>query len=77
MQTYQTASPWPADLDFPGQAFVYDLVYNPTETFFMKQARLAGLEAANGLGMLLEQAVLSFELWTGVRPSIEILMDAL
>jgi shikimate dehydrogenase len=77
MQAYQSASPWPADLDFPGQAFVYDLVYNPPETLLLQQARLAGLEAANGLGMLLEQAVLSFELWTGVRPSIEILHEAL
>jgi shikimate dehydrogenase len=77
MRSYQSASPWPADLDFPGQAFVYDLVYNPPETPLVQQARLAGLEAANGLGMLLEQAVLSFELWTGVRPSIEILNEAL
>jgi len=73
----QEASPWPADLSFPGQAFVYDLVYNPPETRLIKQARQAGIEAVNGLGMLLEQAVLSFELWTGVRPEVEVLRKVL
>jgi shikimate dehydrogenase len=77
MRTYLDASPWPAGLAFPERAFVYDLVYNPPQTVFMHQARLAGLGATNGLGMLLEQAVLSFELWTGVRPSIDILRKAL
>jgi shikimate dehydrogenase len=77
MQAYEAASPWPDGLDFPEQAFVYDLVYNPLETVFLQQARQAGLEASNGLGMLLEQAALSFELWTGFRPSVERLRNAL
>lgn len=51
--------------DFPPGAFVYDLVYNPPETLLIKRARAAGLQAANGLGMLIEQAALAFELWTG------------
>jgi shikimate dehydrogenase len=51
--------------DFPPGAFVYDLVYNPPETLLMKRARAAGLQASNGLGMLIEQAALAFELWTG------------
>jgi shikimate dehydrogenase len=54
---------WQAD--FPPGAFVYDLVYNPPETVLMKRARAAGLDAANGLGMLIEQAALAFERWTG------------
>lgn len=58
-------SPWPPDWKFPSSAVVYDLVYNPRETFFVKQARGAGLQAKNGLGMLVEQAALSFERWTG------------
>jgi shikimate dehydrogenase len=52
------------DGDFPPGAFVYDLVYNPSETVLMKRARAAGLQASNGLGMLIEQAALAFELWT-------------
>lgn len=53
------------DWGFPPRAFVYDLVYNPPETLLMKRARTAGLQASNGLGMLIEQAALAFELWTG------------
>src|SRR5258706_15704215 len=48
-------SPWPEELPFP-HADVYDLVYNPTEALFVRQARAAGLHAQTGLGMLVEQA---------------------
>jgi shikimate dehydrogenase len=58
-------SPWPAGLPFPEKAVVYDLVYNPCETLLVKQAKSAGLPAATGLGMLVEQAALAFEIWTG------------
>jgi shikimate dehydrogenase len=58
-------SPYPAGLKFSNQAVFYDLVYNPRETMFVRQARAAGLHAANGLGMLVEQAALGFEIWTG------------
>jgi shikimate dehydrogenase len=63
-------SPWPKDLPFPEDAFVYDLVYNPVDTALVFAARSAGLMAASGLGMLIEQAALSFERWTGMRPSL-------
>lgn len=53
--------------DFPPGAFVYDLVYNPPETLLIKRARAAGVQASNGLGMLIEQAALAFELWTGKK----------
>lgn len=56
---------WPAGLDFPPTAAVYDCVYNPRETLLVKRARAAGLPAETGLGMLLEQAALAFEIWTG------------
>lgn len=58
-------SAWPEDLPFPSQAAIYDLVYNPPETKLVKDARAAGLPATTGLGMLIEQAALSFEIWTG------------
>jgi shikimate dehydrogenase len=58
-------SPWPADLPMPEGASAYDLVYNPQETKFLRQARAAGLRTASGLGMLVEQGALAFELWTG------------
>jgi shikimate dehydrogenase len=60
-------SPWPDGLQFPENAAVYDLIYNPAETRLMKNARNAGLSTVNGLGMLVEQAALSFEIWTGMK----------
>ena len=54
----------------PTSAAVYDLVYNPLETELMKQARQRGLRAANGLGMLMHQAVPAFETFFGVKPLV-------
>ncbi len=69
-------SPWPAGLPLPGGAAVYDLIYNPRETSLMSKARAVGLKAAGGLGMLVEQAALAFELWTGCRVPRELLHEA-
>jgi shikimate dehydrogenase len=66
MYPQEDASPWPEDLDLPPQAALYDLVYNPDETTLMSAAREDSLRVANGLGMLVEQAALSFEIWTGL-----------
>jgi shikimate dehydrogenase/3-dehydroquinate dehydratase type I len=59
-----------ADMPVPessldGTRFVYDLVYNPTETPLLQAARRRGIRGTNGLEMLLQQAAASFELWTG------------
>jgi shikimate dehydrogenase len=63
--------------DFPPGAFVYDLVYNPPETLLLKRARAAGLQASNGLGMLIEQAALAFELWTGDKADRSAMQNSL
>jgi len=60
-------TPWPSGISLPKNAFVYDLVYTPSETLLLHDARLAGLSAASGAGMLVEQGALSFELWTGIH----------
>ena len=54
-----------------------ELAYNPPVTAFMTDARGAGARAENGLGMLLHQAALAFELWTGQAPPIDVLEAAL
>jgi shikimate dehydrogenase len=69
-------SPWPTNLPFPPRAFIYDLVYNPGETKLVRDARHHGLQATTGLGMLIEQAVLAFEIWTGHRPSREVMFTS-
>jgi shikimate dehydrogenase len=66
MSPYDDVSPWPGDLAIPPQAAVYDLVYNPFDTQFTRIAGAVGLRAASGIGMLVEQAALSFEIWTGL-----------
>ena len=57
--------------------FVYDLIYNPTETKILAKARKIGARFSNGLGMLLYQGVLSFEHFTGKRAPVEIMQAAL
>jgi shikimate dehydrogenase len=69
-------SPWPDGLKLSAGAAVYDLVYNPPETCLMRQARSQGLRAAGGLGMLIEQAALAFERWTGVKVARQPLWNA-
>lgn len=64
-------SPWPENLPFPAGVAIYDLVYNPRETKLVRDARRQGLQATTGLGMLIEQAALSFKIWTGEDPSRE------
>ncbi len=69
-------SPWPENLPFPKNAAIYDLVYNPRETKLVREARCQGLNATTGLGMLIEQAALSFEIWTGYKPPREVMFEA-
>ena len=54
----------------PSHAIVADLVYVPLETPLLAAARTRGLNTADGLGMLLHQAVRGFELWFGKRPEV-------
>jgi shikimate dehydrogenase len=58
----------------PGQ-FVYDAVY-PVETPLLREARARGVRATGGLGMLVHQGALSFSLWTGVAPPLEVMWAA-
>jgi shikimate dehydrogenase len=54
----------------PGHAVVADLVYVPVETPLLAQAKARGLRTADGLGMLLHQAVRGFALWFGRTPDV-------
>src|SRR5690349_4791287 len=69
-------APWPENVPFPADAAIYDLVYNPRETKLVRDAHARGQLATTGLGMLIEQAILAFELWTGHKPSRELLLEA-
>jgi shikimate dehydrogenase len=58
------------NLRCPPSLVVADLVYNPLTTKLLADARERGLRTADGLGMLLHQAVRGFELWFGVKPEV-------
>ena len=49
----------------------YDLIYNPKETNFLKEARLRGNNIMNGQRMFLNQAIYAFNLWTNITPEID------
>jgi shikimate dehydrogenase len=57
---------------------VYDLIYNPRVTPLLKIARRAGVKrAANGIGMLIYQGALAFQIWTGKKPPVDIMKRAI
>lgn len=60
----------------PGM-LVYDLIYRPRETALLREAKQRGCRALGGLGMLLFQGALAFELWTGLKPSEQAMRSAL
>lgn len=56
---------------------VCDIVYYPPETPLLKEARKRGIKTLGGLGMLLYQGALAFEIWTDKEPPIEVMRKAL
>ena len=59
-----------------GARLVYDLIYNPIETQFLKDACAVGCDTLGGLPMLAAQARRQFALWTGKTPSAELMYDS-
>ncbi len=59
-------TPLPASL-FNKKMKVFDVIYNPDKTRFLREAENAGCQIQNGLGMLLYQGLASFKIWTGIE----------
>lgn len=59
------------------EIFVYDIIYTPAETKFLKQAKEHGCQVLNGEAMLVGQGAESFRLWTGVEPDTGVMTQAL
>ncbi|MDQ8193447.1 shikimate dehydrogenase [Coraliomargarita sp. SDUM461004] len=55
---------------------VYDMIYNPDTTRLLQEARERGLEAANGLSMLVHQGGRSLEIWSGAKVDAHTMMRA-
>jgi shikimate dehydrogenase len=62
---------------FNEEQIVFDLVYNPTKSKFLKMAEMQGAKVVGGLKMLISQAAKSFELWTGVEMPVEKISESL
>jgi shikimate dehydrogenase len=54
-----------------------DVIFNPLDTRFLKEARDHGATTLDGLGMLANQARLNFKIWTGIEPDAELMHDSL
>jgi len=61
-------TPLPDEKLFHPDLLVYDLIYHPVRTIFLRQAERAGAKIINGLPMLVYQGIESFYLWTGLKP---------
>ena len=60
----------------PAGATVFDCVYVPAETPLVAAARARGLRAANGAEMLIAQAAIAFERWTGIGGMSDVMRAA-
>lgn len=68
--------PSPIDISLlTGDKVVCDLIYK--DTFLLRSARQRGCKTLNGLGMLLYQGVLAFEIWTEMKAPVEVMREAL
>ena len=56
---------------------VSDVIFNPPETMFLKAAESQGCTTLDGLGMLVNQGVIGFKIWTGVDPDAAVMREAL
>lgn len=61
----------------PPGAVALDVVYAPRRTPFLERAKARGLACDDGLGMLVRQGALAFELWLGVPPPIAVMRAAI
>lgn len=53
-----------------------DVIASPPDTRFLKQARERGLKTIDGLGMIVHQGAIGFELWTGIEPDVAVMREA-
>jgi len=80
LQSNPSALPFAASLPIdalPGDAAVVDMVYRPLKTSVLARAEERGLTIIDGLGMLLHQGAIAFEMWTGFEPPLDVMRAAL
>ena len=70
-------TPLPDEKLFHPNLLVYDLIYHPARTLFLRQAERAGAKIINGLPMLVYQGIESFYLWTGFKPESKEILETI
>ena len=76
----KATDPLPLDINYlkaRTPRFVYDMIYRPAETAFLREAKALGCETANGIGMLLYQGAKALEIWSGMTAPIAQMRSAL
>ena len=56
---------------------VFDIIYNPPETRLLREAIVSGAKVLNGINMLVNQGALSFKIWIGLKPPIDVMLEAI
>jgi len=76
MWPHTDGSFWPESVPLPAHLTVFDLVYRPLETRLLRQARESGAHTISGLGMLVRQGAVAFEMWTGEPAPVDVMRAA-
>lgn len=76
MWPHVDASPWPDEVPIPPGVTLYDTIYRPERTRLIEQVEAAGGHTIGGLGMLIRQGALSFQIWTGIEPPLDVMFEA-
>jgi shikimate dehydrogenase len=71
------ATPWHFSSNIRSGQIVYDLVYRPAQTRFLREAEAAGATCIGGLPMLIGQAAASYRLWTGQDMPLDVVRQVL
>ena len=69
------ATPVPAEL-LHANLTVFDAVYNPLRTRLLREAGAAGAKTIDGLEMLVRQGAASFEIWTAIKPPVDVMRQS-
>ena len=69
------ATPVPAEM-LTDNLTVFDIIYNPLATRLLREAKAAGAKTIDGLEMLVRQGAASFEIWTAVKPPVDVMREA-
>jgi len=56
---------------------VCDVIFNPVQPLFLQEAARRGAKTVTGIGMLVQQGALNFELWTGIQAPMEVMYETL